>query len=574
MNHWFDHSLIFFIIALILFITCFLTKKRKALFFNIGFFVLALGVVEKYFIIKNAEPNKTVLSPGSVQISPILGYKPTKNFVTHVVSYKGKTLLYDVKYTSDENGLRKTPPITPNDSTKSIVFFGCSFTFGHGLNDNAVMPNIVQEKVNNHYKVYNFANNGYGTQQMLAAIENNIVDTIVKFSPKAFIYVALPDHYYRILGQHCYNKDALKYVLDPKTGEPICAGHFGGNWFKNISNLEIFKLLKPSNEDNNVKLFGAMVLKAKKILLSKYPKSEFHVIFWGYGTPLCLKMEEELRKNNITTHLVSDISPDIIMNLKKYCILYPFEQHPNYRANKLIANYIVNTIIDKNDSFKIPEMEHFEKADSLDNWTIKKYSWAENACEYKASQFTCPNSCLTLTLDINKDKSDKIYKSGDIQSNHSYQYGEFTVRLKNNTVPGAVSTFFLETNWHLEKIDRQVIEIQFVGKDKNQVAFAVRHFRNNKEPIAYVHQHKLKFNSADAFHDYTVVWNKNSISWYVDKTFVCSEQNILITNKMYINLNQWAIFPNDHGEFFTWLGHLDTKQLPSKVSVDYISYKP
>ena len=106
------------------------------------------------------------------------------------------------------------------------------------------------------------------------------------------------------------------------------------------------------------------------------------------------------------------------------------------------------------------------------------------------------------------------------------------------------------------------------------MAFAVRHFRNNKEPIAYVHQHKLKFNSADAFHDYTVVWNKNSISWYVDKTFVCSEQNILITNKMYINLNQWAIFPNDHGEFFTWLGHLDTKQLPSKVSVDYISYKP
>ncbi len=568
-------SLKFFIIAAGVFVLCFFKKRNRALIFNIGFIFLAIGAIEQYFITKDKDPNKTTNSPGSACDSPILGFIPAKNFVNHNVSYRGDTLLYDVKCTIDENGLRKTPPIIPNDSTKSVVFFGCSFTFGWGLNDNEVMPNIVQENVKNNYKVYNFGYNGYGPHHMLAAIEHNMVAPVLKYPPKVFIYVAMDVHYYRVLGLNCYSRNALKYELDPKTNEPICVGHFGEGLKNKIENLEIVKFFRKSNTDTqNIKLFGAIILKSKKMLLDKFPNSEFHVILWNFEDSLSKKIQRELIKNKVAIHLVSDISPNIITNPNKYCIHYPYENHPNYKANKIIANYITKKIIDKNDSVETARVEHFDSSDALDDWTIKKFSWPENACEFLESQFSIANSCLTLTLDIDKNNKEKLFKSGTAQHNHSYQYGKFTARLKNNTAPGTVTSFFLETNWHYQNVKRREVSIQFSGKNKDQVFFVVKYFKEKNKPIEYSHRINLNFNSAEAFHDYTILWKENSFSLLIDNKLGWVESSIQIEDKMSMNLLQWALFPHDRSELHDLLGDVDSKQLPSKIYVDYISYKP
>ena len=322
------------LIALCLFILVLFKFRYRILIFNIAFLTLAFSVAGWYF------KSKMKLTDHHTKIifkeSKALGWVGIKNAVDTSKRFCGEKLLFNVVYNLDENGLRRTPSIISNKETKSVVFFGCSFTFGFGLNDNETIPYIVQEKAGNKFKVYNFGMDGYGTQQMLYVIDHNIIDTILKFEPKNFVYIVIPDHIYRMLGQYDWCKTFPKYILDPNTKDLKYMGDFG-------------EIKKHTNElcQSDFELFGLMVLKSKKILLAKYPNSKFHVILWHCKEMVGNKMVEILRKKNIDTHVLTNFVPNYAKDRKLYRIRPPYEDHPNYRINLLISNYIVDSIICK-----------------------------------------------------------------------------------------------------------------------------------------------------------------------------------------------------------------------------------
>jgi hypothetical protein len=356
------------LISLSIFLTSYFVKKIKIIAFNLGFLFLVLASIEIFYNIKDtwfadkhcvAEKHTT----GFWHYSHYLGYTLSNNFVDHCIGSNRDSIIYDVRYSGDKYGFRKTPEITPDKSTKSIVFFGCSYTFGTGLNDAEVMPNIVQETVKNKYKVYNFALIGYGTQHMLALTEFNIIDTIINYEPKKFIYIAINDHIMRIIGNYHYCRLYQKYILNTSTGEPKNVGRFDKNhcleW---IRDLGISKLLTNNKiQEADFKLFGAMVLKSKKLLLTKYPNSEFHVLFWDLKDYMSNKMIKELQERNIKTHLVTNIVPDYLNNINSFHIWWPYENHPNYKINKLIANYIVTNIIETPNKDSVKSSEDITK---------------------------------------------------------------------------------------------------------------------------------------------------------------------------------------------------------------------
>ena len=70
-----------------------------------------------------------------------LGYAPYPNRVVEAWKIVGSDRIYDVTYTIDSHGLRKTPGITASAAARSaFLFFGGSFTFGEGLNDDETLP--------------------------------------------------------------------------------------------------------------------------------------------------------------------------------------------------------------------------------------------------------------------------------------------------------------------------------------------------------------------------------------------------------------------------------------------------
>jgi len=79
-------------------------------------------------------------------------------------------LQYDVVY-SLESGRRKTSA-SLHDGPE-VLAAGCSFTFGHGLNDQDTWPWLLQEKLP-QYRVVNAGCMGYGTDQALLAAEREV----------------------------------------------------------------------------------------------------------------------------------------------------------------------------------------------------------------------------------------------------------------------------------------------------------------------------------------------------------------------------------------------------------------
>lgn len=117
---------------------------------------------------------------------PLLGWvlKSGPMEYRHTLSDKNGVVQYDVVY-SVVHGQRRTslpgagaPSAHGTSGAKAteapvIVAAGCSFTFGHALNDQDSWPWQLQERLP-RYRVMNTADMGYGTDQALLAAERQV----------------------------------------------------------------------------------------------------------------------------------------------------------------------------------------------------------------------------------------------------------------------------------------------------------------------------------------------------------------------------------------------------------------
>jgi hypothetical protein len=78
-------------------------------------------------------------------------------------------VIYDVTYTIGSDGFR----VADNpDARNRVNFFGCSFTFGEGLNDNETLPYLVSKTMEG-VSSKNFGFHGYGPHQALAILQSD-----------------------------------------------------------------------------------------------------------------------------------------------------------------------------------------------------------------------------------------------------------------------------------------------------------------------------------------------------------------------------------------------------------------
>jgi hypothetical protein len=179
----------------------------------------------------------------------ILGSVPPKGTSRHARKFYNDRLLYDAVYTIADNGLRITPPCQSQD-TQAVLFFGGSYAFGEGLNDDQTLPYLTGVETQGKYCVYNFSVHGYGTHHMLAAIEHGMVDAIVEQEPRYAIYSVLyPEHVYRLAELRSWNRHGPQYLLQ-QDGRPHYVGHFDDGDLKNsyllamLSHFKKFALVK------------------------------------------------------------------------------------------------------------------------------------------------------------------------------------------------------------------------------------------------------------------------------------------------------------------------------------------
>ena len=236
-----------------------------------------------------------------------LGYQPKPGKHNHLIVSNGKILL-DSIYTIGQDGFRITPKSDAINYSKKINFFGGSYTFGWGVNDDETLPYYFQN-YNQSWKVKNYAINGYGAHQMLAQIEND-----PKILEDINILITSNFHIPRSSCKRDYSFGTPKYIIDDKNNlkrDGYCANLL----LKSIQLPKIFGSI--INRSEIKKLFDNIFLKPKEI---NSRDIEIYISIIKKPTNSLKKMKKFFVgyiKNNL-----NDIDQVIFQKLKKENINY------------------------------------------------------------------------------------------------------------------------------------------------------------------------------------------------------------------------------------------------------------
>jgi hypothetical protein len=349
----------FLVIALIIFMRSTKHQTIRIVIANFLAIPIALLIAEVYlYEIQSSVPltrSGSYTSDGYTRGDSKLGYAPLSGIERSLIVSSGPIPVYDVVYTISENGFRLTP--TSNDkSHQCVLFFGGSFTFGEGLNDNETLPNYLGEAQNNNFRVINFGFHGYGPHQMLSAIENGIVDKVTAGCIGVnVIYSAIPDHIPRASGYSPWDRHGPKYEVH--NGNLIRKGNFDDkiNFLNKVLlskfNLSFFYKTffdkrRNAATKSEVEKYFAIVEKSNSLLASKFAETDFTFLFWDKND-LSSKIDkmnsdfiyQHLISSDLNFYSVSDIVPKYSENSGLYTVS-PFDKHPNKYINKIIAEFI------------------------------------------------------------------------------------------------------------------------------------------------------------------------------------------------------------------------------------------
>jgi hypothetical protein len=328
----------------------------KIIYLNIGVVFLVLGAYEAHLWKAGMFQQHDEFPAGIVSRHPFLGYAPRPNTVASHRRTHGTEVDFDVTYSIDSTGLRVSPPYDKQEGKGVILFFGGSFTFGSGVNDEETMPYAAGIKTNGEYHVYNFGYRGYGAHQMLSALEHGMVDSIIDGPPGYAIYQAIADHVPRAAGLKSWGKHDPRYILSDN-GKVTYAGSFdekGGGvfqWFwSEAMKCHVADTIVQSYRNRhaydqaNVELFAAVVSASRDIIETRYKGCEFHLILWESGETGPDSIMEALERHGLRVHQIGDMLPERSKRRTEYKIS-EHDNHPSALAHDLIAEYVVNAII-------------------------------------------------------------------------------------------------------------------------------------------------------------------------------------------------------------------------------------
>lgn len=214
------------------------------------------------------------LSPNEeYTLDQILGYKPVaKASKICALNMKGKRILYSAVYTTLPTGWRVTPQ--NSGATEAVVFMGCSFTFGEGVNDRDTFPYMVGEKLGSRYQVFNFGFHGYGSHQMLAMVEKGFLDDIAKkYSKIHLFYLTILEHELRSAGKSSWDQDGPYYELvDGKV-------QYKGTFRNNKDAVGALRITDFGQRQKMLNLHIAIMEEANRIAKEKY-NTPLNIITW------------------------------------------------------------------------------------------------------------------------------------------------------------------------------------------------------------------------------------------------------------------------------------------------------
>ena len=285
----------------------------------------------------------------SMMFDKDLGYKPKPDTSHTGTRTKDGKIIYSIRYSTDANSLRITPLDTTKPRTKYAQFYGCSMTFGEGVQSNETIPYYFG-KHDSTYIPYNFAYSGYGPHQMLARLETENVKRIVKENTGVGFYIYINDHVNRVLGtmtNYGYNGGQAPYYYQVdgqlkhdglfKEGRKVRSWIFEQLLKSNI--LRLFKIGYPFKiTPQDYELTAEVMAQASRNYKKQFGNDNFYVII--YPTTI----NSSLVINSLKQKGVKVLDYSKLFNPLEKGYAIPYDEHPTALANEILIQKLVKDI--------------------------------------------------------------------------------------------------------------------------------------------------------------------------------------------------------------------------------------
>jgi hypothetical protein len=230
--------------------------------------------------------------PGWSITDPVLGHTLPPNAQITDINELGGKRRYQATYTTDAYHRRITPVNRREQRRHFLLFFGCSMTFGLGVNDNETMPFYVAQYAS-HYQPYNYGVSGYGPHYMLAQLQRGELTKEIPEHQGIAIYTFIDDHIGRAIGdmrdynnweQHApfYTLDAHDKLVrqgDFTSGRPLLSFLY---WVMGKSQiLQYYNVTFPPRiREEHIRLTARMIAEASTAFHQQFPSAEFYVLLY------------------------------------------------------------------------------------------------------------------------------------------------------------------------------------------------------------------------------------------------------------------------------------------------------
>lgn len=309
---------------------------------------------------------------------PVMGMKHLPGFSGSHFSINRGEEIFRAHYEINNKGYRITPVDYPEDREKAALFFGCSFMFGLGVEQEETLPACFGRE-NEDFLPLNFAVGGYGPQHLWLQMEqDDFLDQMPRDSG-VIVYGFFSDHIDRLLGKYMMVEDWGSWLpwLSVEDGEVVNRGFMH---HQIVPESKMMKLLQPfhmaqfvlnrlglknqeyCSPEEGMDEMVAFLLLVKKRFTEILPGYEFVVLSY----PWIFEVEgfaECMKKAGIPFFNYTTIYPDQDVNQDKYFYKDGFRvpwAHPKANVYADVAKWLtadLKTLYEEKETEKTQEVK-------------------------------------------------------------------------------------------------------------------------------------------------------------------------------------------------------------------------
>lgn len=322
-----------------------LTREASTL---LASFFLTLSALAQEHTIPGAQGSWYVFKGDELTEDQNLGFRLLPNNHVNSIFRTKDQVIWNVNINTDQHSRRMVPFKGNVKAEKFLAFFGCSFVYGTGLNDNETLPYYVAKQLP-HYRVYNYGIGASSAHLFLALLEEGKLQDQIAEKNGILVYVLMGGHLGRanaFMSEAGWNKRSPYYKYNA-SGELVRAGNFETSrpvltsfytwlWPK-IERWATRRINFPPVLDSHIQYTCDLIKQSQKVFNEMYPHSKFVVTNHPLSSaqqPLwdCLKRSK-----------IDLLDYDPRMDREEYRV--PIDGHPTAMFNrdygKMLADWLI-----------------------------------------------------------------------------------------------------------------------------------------------------------------------------------------------------------------------------------------